>query len=106
MNDEMKLCGIDRFLKVFVYRVEEGENLYRIAEKFHTTRQILISVNGLTEEPEKDRLIIVERAEGERYVVKPGDTFFELAGRDGEKAFALMNKNKTDELYAGQTIYI
>ena len=53
MNDEMKLCGIDRFLKVFVYRVEEGEDLYRIAEKFHTTRQILISVNGLTEEPEK-----------------------------------------------------
>ncbi len=106
MNDELKLCGIDRFLKVFVYRVEEGDTLYRIAEKYHTTRQILISVNGLTGEPEKGRLIVVERAEGERYVVKPGDTFGGLAGGNREKVFALMNKNKTDELYAGQMIYI
>ena len=106
MNDGMKLCGVDRFRKEFMYRTEEGDTLFSVAEKFHTTRRILIAVNNLTEEPVAGMLILVSQAKGDRYVVRPGDNFFSLAGGDRDRAFALMNKNKTDELYVGQVIYL
>ena len=42
-----KFDNIGRFKRIFVYKTERGDNLDSIAEKFGTTKIILVSDYGL-----------------------------------------------------------
>ena len=94
------------FKESFIYKVESGDSLSGIAEKFHTTENAIIKENCLTEEPTAGQYIVVTKISGRRYVVRPKDDLYSLAGGDRDKMLEITAKNRTDELYVGQIIYI
>ena len=106
MINKMRLISVGEGKVRFTYRVEKGERLIDIAERFDTSIEILISINGLIEEVSCGELIIVERGEGKKYFVKPWDTIESIAHNNEKEVFELVGKIKTDCVYVGQKIYI
>ena len=101
-----KLKNLSDFKSTFIYKTERGDRLYDIAEQFSTTAQILISDNALKEEPFCGELLYVEIPHGERYIVKPEDTLELLSQKFNKSELEIANKNKVDDIYVGQIIYI
>lgn len=101
-----KLKNLSDFKSVFIYKAERGDSLRDIAEKFSTTAQILISDNALKEEPLCGEFLYVEIPRGERYIVKPGDSTESLSRKFGKSELEIADKNKIDDVYVGQIIYI
>lgn len=106
MINKAILIDLSQVKNKFIYRVERGDTVYDIADKFHTTKELLISLNALTEEVRAGEFIVVEKIDGEEYVVKPTDSLQSIAHYSREKSFEIINKNKTDFIYVGQKIYI
>ena len=90
----------------FVYRVEKGDTVFSVADKFHTTKELIIYLNALTEDLREGELILVEKVQGEEYIVCPTDSLQKIAQNDKRRSFEIANKNKTDFFYVGQKIYI
>lgn len=104
MND--KLENMSAFKNSFVYRVEKGDDLGGIVSKFSTTKQIVISCNGLSRAPQEGELLVIEIPGGEEYIVKPHDTIESLSGGNKRRELEISVKNRTDFLYVGQKIYL
>ncbi len=90
-----------------IYFVKQGETLSSIADKFKTTKEIIIEDNQLTEVEEGDILWIRKRNMSV-YVVKPADTLQKVAQKNGVSVAHIreVNKLKSDSLYVGQKIII
>lgn len=101
-----KLKNLSDFKSTIIYKTERGDNLCDIAKKFSTTEQILISDNELKEDPSCGELLYVEIPHGERYIVKPEDTLESVSRKFGKSEVEIASKNKVDDVYAGQIIYI
>ena len=101
-----KLFNLSDFQDLFIYRVEEGDTLRSIGDKFHAAETALISLNALTQEVSVGDVLLVERTNGIPYIVKPGDSLESITNGDKNKIFEIVNKNKTDVIYVGQKIYI
>ena len=101
-----KLFDLSDFQKRFIYRVEKDDDLNSIADRFHTTPISIISLNSLAENICEGELLMIEKIDGNEYIVKPGDDFDKLSGFDSEKRREIITKNKTDVLFVGQKIYI
>ena len=106
MNENLKLTDVSEFKKRFVYKLESGDDIYSLAKRFHTTVTAIIADNALTSSPEKGELIVIEKIDGEEYIVKPTDDINTISGGDGGRAFEILRKNKTDVIYPGQTLYL
>ena len=106
MIDNVILKDLSSVKNTFLYRVEVGDNLSLIANKFHTTQIVLIALNGLESEPLVGEYILIKKIEGEEYIVMPGDTFEKIAQNNNKIAQEIIRKNKTDCIYVGQKIYI
>ncbi len=94
------------FKKTFVYKTERGDDLDSIAEKFSTTKQIVVTNNLLTSKPEQGDMLVIERANGKEYTVKPFDTIERLSGGDKRREIEILKNNKIDFIYVGQKIYL
>lgn len=103
MND---LFDLSFYQDKFIYRVQNGDTIKSIAEKFHTQETFLISLNALTEEVCVGDILLVEKIKGEPYIVKPLDTLEKIAGYDKDRIFEIINKNKTDVIFVGQKLFI
>lgn len=101
-----KFDNIGRYKRIFVYKTERGDDLDSIAEKFGTTKRIIVADNLLSEEPRLGETLIVEKPEGRAYIVKPFDTIESLSGGDKKRELEMLKNNKTDFIYVGQKIYI
>ena len=101
-----KLKSVGEFKSEFICRVEKGEDLNSIAEKYGTTKQIIVSDNMLTEEPCAGELLLIEKPKGKPYVVKPYDTPESLSCGDKNRELEILTNNKTDVIYVGQKIYL
>lgn len=101
-----KFDNIGQYKRIFVYKTERGDDLDSIAEKFGTTKRIIVSDNLLSEEPRLGETLIVEKPEGRAYIVKPFDTIESLSGGDKKRELEMLKNNKTDFIYVGQKIYI
>ena len=101
-----KFDNIGRYKRIFVYKTERGDNLDSIAEKFGTTKRIIVADNLLSEEPRLGETLIVEKPEGRAYIVKPFDTLESISGGDKKRELEMLKNNKTDFIYVGQKIYI
>lgn len=101
-----KFDNIGRYKRIFVYKTERGDDLDSIAEKFGTTKRIIVADNLLSEEPRLGETLIVEKPEGRAYIVKPFDTIESLSGGDKKRELEILKNNKTDFIYVGQKIYI
>ena len=106
MNNNEILKNLANVKNMFLYFVEKGDDLKSIADRFNTTQSVLIAINNLDGEVKYGQYILIEKLDGEEYVVMPGDTFEQIAHNDIELAKKLKSKNKTDCLYVGQKIYI
>jgi LysM repeat protein len=89
-----KLKNIFDGKKVFVYKVQKGESVSILAKRYHTTKEILISINGLSCEISDGEYIVVERVEGEEYTVEPLDSIESIAERFSTTSWEIMTKNK------------
>lgn len=101
-----KFDNIGRYKRIFVYKTERGDDLDSIAEKFGTTKKIIVADNLLSEEPRLGETLIVEKPEGRAYIVRPFDTIESLSGGDKKRELEILKNNKTDFIYVGQKIYI
>ena len=101
-----KFDNIGRYKRIFVYKTERGDDLDSIAEKFGTTKRIIVADNLLSEEPRLGETLIVEKPEGRAYIVKPFDTIESLSGGNKKRELEILKNNKTDFIYVGQKIYI
>lgn len=106
MINKQILNDLSQVKNKFIYKVESGDTVFSIADKFHTTKELIIRLNALTEDVRVGEFIIIEKVQGEEYIVKPTDSLSQIAHNNDEKSFEIINKNKTDCLYAGQKIYI
>lgn len=101
-----KFDNIGRYKKIFVYKTERGDDLDSVAEKFGTTKRIIVADNFLSEEPCPGEMLIIEKPDGKAYIVKPFDTIESLSGGDKKREAEILKNNKTDFVYVGQKIYI
>ena len=102
--------GCSRF-----YVVQMGDNLYRIALRFHTTTYNLMTLNGLAN-PNfvyAGQTLCVSagapRPFGYLYVVQRGDTLYSIAARNGLSAWYLASVNhlyNPNYIYCGQVLLI
>ena len=101
-----KFDNIGRFKRIFVYKTERGDNLDSIAEKFGTTKIIIVSDNLLSKQPRPGEMLVIEKPEGKAYIVKPFDTIESISGGDKKRELEILKNNKTDFIYVGQKLYI
>lgn len=96
-----------------VYIVQKGDNLYSIANKYNTTVQDLKDANNLTSNllSINQQLIIpsyTEEESGSTYVVKSGDTLYEIAKNNNTTVDKLKSYNNISSnlLSIGQILNI
>ncbi|CAD2077017.1 LysM peptidoglycan-binding domain-containing protein [Jeotgalicoccus meleagridis] len=94
------------------YKVQSGDTLSGIAQKFGTTTKALQNLNGISN-PNKifaGQVLKVKgttKAKTSTYTVKPGDTLSGIASKYGTTTKALQNLNgiaNPNLIYAGQKI--
>lgn len=93
------------------YVVEKGDSLYRIAQKFNTTVDELISLNGLsTTNLSIGQILKIPNKENDYnvYTVNSGDTLYSIARQFNTTVNALMELNNltTSVLSIGQKLLI
>ncbi|MBR2384353.1 MAG: LysM peptidoglycan-binding domain-containing protein [Clostridia bacterium] len=106
MINDVILKDLSNEKKAFLYRVEVGDSLKTIADRFHTTQRVLVVVNGLESCPKVGEYLIVEKVDGVKYVTSPLDTLEKIANNNHEKIQEIKIKNKIDTIYVGQKIYV
>lgn len=106
MINKINLFKLSDGKSSFVYKVELGDNVKNIAEKYQTTPMVIIRINNLKREVEVGEFILIEKLFGIEYVVKPKDTIESIAKKFGCSAITLMTNNMTDFIFVGQKIYV
>lgn len=95
----------------FEYQIQEGDTLSEIAEKFNTTVNMLVLLNGI-DNPDliyAGDFIKVPNTKEEYYTIKDGDTLSEIAEKFNttvDELVRLNNIENPDLIYAGDTIRI
>ena len=103
--------------KIFIYKIEAGDTLSKIAQKFNTTTQVILSLNTL---PNPDNLTVgqelkipgdlpVDLGGARGYTVQQGDTLSKIAVKFGVTVAAIQELNKLanpNQIYPGQTLQI
>lgn len=85
------------------YRVQKGECLYSISQKFSLTPKIIILDNNLTCEPNACDLILIRKTPFKIYTVKAGDSLESLVCRFGGDILRL---NGIDYVYPSLRLII
>lgn len=96
-----------------IYQIQVGDTLDTIANKVGTTKQILLTINGLTDTnliPGNYMVIPMNvNLPFTTYMVKRGDNMYEIArkyGVDYETLLEINGLNKDDYIYPNQEIVI
>ena len=84
-----------------VYKVEPGDNLYKIAKKYNTSENIIKEYNNLTSNILKINQVLqipTEKSTTENnvYTVRNGDTLYKIANNYGVAVKDIMNLNNLD----------
>jgi spore germination protein len=95
---------------MFIYVVEPGDSVWKIAESYHVPPETIIEANGLVN---PDALVVGEALvipmEDAVHIVQPGETLWSIARSYGLSVQDLLQNNSIvnpDSIYAGQAIYI
>ena len=99
MINTVTLRDLSYLKKTFLYKVEKGDSLKSIADKFNTTQRVLIVINGIETEPKVGEFIVVEKLDGKMHVVMPMETIDSIAQKYGVNVQEIMRKNKIDLIY-------
>lgn len=94
-----------------VYQVENGETIESIANKLNISKTYLMDLNSLYGEVETGDLIVIpnQNSTFESYIVKKGDTLYEISKKtnvDIEDLIKINGLDKDEYIYPGQEILI
>ena len=95
--------------KPVTYRVNPGDTLYKIAQKFATTVDVLKTANSLPADwIVPGEVFIVPNQNSNRYVVRPGDYLYAIARKFQVTVSDLMAENRlpSTQLQPGQPLQI
>lgn len=106
MIDKLKLKKLSDVKSSFIYKVGKDETVFSLADKFHTTVEVIVKLNALNEPIKNGQYLLIEKIEGEEYYVKPTDTIFSIASCDAIKKTEIVAKNKIEFIYVGQKLYV
>ncbi len=94
-------------MKKFFYRVEKGDRILNISQKFNIPFCKIILQNGLIREVSEGDLLYLEQDETNTvYTVKPTDTLEKISERFCVKKEEIIEKNGTDFVFYGLKIYL
>ncbi len=93
-------------MKKFFYRVNSGDTLVSVAEKFSLPITSLIKLNALSSDISEGDLLYVESTEQTLYRVKPFDTAESLGKRFGVPPEKILSDNGVPYLFYGLLIII
>ncbi|MDY4187135.1 MAG: LysM peptidoglycan-binding domain-containing protein [Candidatus Borkfalkiaceae bacterium] len=86
------------------YRVEEGDDLQRIALKFNCPPSIIIKDNSLLSAVKRGNLLYIEKGENPLYRISLSDDLNSLCLLSGKTAAELATLNKINYFYPWQLI--
>ena len=84
------------------YIVKPSQTVEQIARAFSLPPSLIVSCNGLKEQPHVGQILRIPKARGNLYTVRLGDTKELLSG--SKEAFE--KKNGTHLLYPGQRVFL
>ena len=91
-------------MEKFFYRVERGDTLFSIAERFLTPAVSIITLNNLKKEPCDGDLLYIERDNCSLYRVQPFDTLESVSKKFCVSEQSLREKNGVEYLFYGLII--
>ena len=59
MINKIKLNSVYDNKKTFIYIAQKEDTVQSLAERFHTTQEVIISLNGLTEDISKGEYLVI-----------------------------------------------
>lgn len=90
-----------------IYVVSEGENLLCIANKFGVSPMEILARNKVSESNiQCGTVLVIDKIDGERYVVKPFDTIESIAQKYNKSARDIAMFNNVKQVFLGEVIYI
>ncbi len=94
-------------MEKFFYRVEHGDTILSVANKFNIPAILIVKTNNLKKEICAGDLLYIEREKDCRtYTVKPFETAEIIALKFGVGKEELLKKNGVEYLFYGLTIQI
>lgn len=88
-------------MKNFCYRVQQGDTLYLIADRFNIPVTLLIKENNLSREIEEGDILYLIPCETDLYVVKPTDTLLTIADSFNKPPEKILEDNAVPYIYVG-----
>lgn len=73
---------------------------------YGTTPKKIISLNNLTEPPEKNALLYIERGSNRLYLVRPSDSLEKISAKTGVPSEELLRLNGADSFFPYSIIEI
>lgn len=92
-------------MKKFFYRVEEGDSVLSLADRFEVPALTIIKLNNLKSEVSAGDLLFIKACE-KTYRIGIFDTVNSVSEKFGVSAERLKEKNGTEYFYYGQLIEI
>ena len=93
-------------MKKFFYRVQKGDSLYSIANKFNTCLFKLIKDNCLKEEVRCGQLLFIESEDVDLYEILPTDSIYSLIKKFNKSKEEILSENKIDYIFCGLKIKV
>jgi LysM repeat protein len=93
-------------MKKFFYRVEKGDTVTFIAQKFLTPVSLIIFDNNLKKEVLEGDLLVIKKRNGKLYRVAAVESIEDIAKKFLVSCRDILEYNKTPIVYFGQEILI
>ena len=93
-------------MEKFFYRVEDGDTVFSVSQKFQIPPTLLIKQNCLKKEITCGDLLYIERCVGNFYAVKPFDTIEDISKKFCVSKDEILQNNGIDYLFYGLIIKI
>ena len=90
----------------FFYRVNDGDSVFSVAERFNVPTSLIIKQNNLMQDIEAGDLLYIESEPCTLYKVKPNDTAKSLSEKFGVSEEELLSKNGVPYIFYGIKIKI
>ena len=93
-------------MEKFFYRVNDGDSVFSVAERFNVSVTALIKQNNLSKEIEAGDLLYIETEPCTLYKVRPEDTALSVAKRFGTSEQKILSDNAVPYVFYGLTIKV
>ena len=90
----------------FFYRVENGDTVFSISDRFSVPPTTIIKTNNLKSEVSEGDLLYIQKINGCLYRVKPFETAFSVAQKFGTTEQKILQDNGVEYLFYGLIITV